>query len=135
MNIIGDFFKNMLSPYYLIFDVADETYHYSLLMMEGEHYLFADFYALYFNIMFVLINVYTIINKSKPKIEDGKGIMIIIMYALVSAGFFSLLTGFNFHIRYVLPVYIIEIAIITVLFNGNSQEQERMKRYGRKSNN
>ena len=134
MNIMADFLKNMFAPYYIIFDTADEMYLYTLDKMEGEHPFFTDMYVLYFNMIFSFMTVYLIINKIEPKLKMNREIMIMLFYAVVSAGFFSLLTGFNFHIRYVMPVYMLEIAIITVLFNRKSEEQE-MKIRERKRNN
>lgn len=133
MNISGDFLKNMIPPYYIIFDTSDAMYVYTLTRMEGEHSLFADGYVLYFNIVFILMNAYIIFNKVEEKLKNVKDIIVMLLYGLASAGFFSLLTGFNFHIRYAMPVYVLEIAIITMLFNRNSKKQE-MKIHERKTN-
>lgn len=132
INIISDFIKNMTSPYYLIMNPNDEMYSYTLSRMEGEHPLFTDCYILCFNIIFIIANIFVIINKLQ-KLITYKDLMIIIFYALTSSGFFACLTGFNFHIRYIIPVYVVQIAIVTILLNTNRENQE-MKIYERKSN-
>lgn len=134
MNIMADFLKNMFAPYYIIFDTADEMYLYTLDKMEGEHPFFADVYVLYFNMIFSFITAYLIFNRMEQKLKVNREVMIILFYAIVSAGFFSLLTGFNFHIRYVMPVYMLEIVIITVLFNRKSEEQEMRVRETKRNN-
>lgn len=120
-NILGDFLKNITAPFYVVFNNSDDMYVYTLTRMEGEHYLYTDGYVLYFNILLVLIGMFVILNKENIKVKNKRGILVILFYILVSAGFFALLTAFNFHIRYVMPVYILEVAIVTVLLNNKKQ--------------
>ncbi len=122
INITSDFLKNIFSPYYIIFDTEDEMYEYTVEKMEGEHYLFADAYILYFNIVFIIMNIYVIVSKMGERLKIQKEILIPILYTIVSSCFFSLLTGFNFHIRYIMPIYILEIVIITVLLNRTKRQ-------------
>lgn len=120
-NILSDFLKNITTPFYVILNNSDDMYVYTITRMEGEHYLYTDGYVMYFNILLMLIVVYVILNRAKVKVKNKKGLIVILFYILVSAGFFSLLTAFNFHIRYAMPVYVMEIAIVTVLLNNKKQ--------------
>lgn len=124
LNIISDFTKNMVSPYYLISNNNDETLVYTATRMEGEHYLYTGMYILYFNIVFIIINVYLVLRLfiNGIKVKKYREAIVILVYAIVNAGFFALLTSQNFHIRYTMPVYLIEIAIIVMLF-GEKQEK------------
>lgn len=121
-NIVKDFGRNMVSPYYFIVNNEDWSYNYTLTRMEGEHYLFTDMFVVYFNILFIIINVYLVINMTSIKFSECKQLDVIALYAIVSAGFFALLTSQNFHIRYVMPVYILEIAIVTILCNRKQEK-------------
>ena len=124
LNIMSDFTKNMFSPYYLISNNNDETLVYTATRMEGEHYLYTGMYILYFNIVFIIINVYLVLKLfiNEIKVKKYRETIVILAYAIVNAGFFALLTSQNFHIRYTMPVYLIEIAIIVMLF-GEKQEK------------
>lgn len=123
INIMSDFAKNMFSPYYLILNIDDDTSVYTVTRMEGEHYLFTDMYVLYFDILFIVINLYLCLNKFARETKVYKELIVVLLYAIVNAGFFALLTSQNFHIRYTMPVYIIEIAIMIILF---SKKQEKI---------
>lgn len=118
-NVLSDFSKNVFSPYYFLLDNNDWSYTYTLTRMEGEHYLFTDAYTLYFAIMFAIINIYIILLAicNSINIKIRKEMLVIVFYTIVSSGFFALLTSQNFHIRYAMPIYVIEIAIIVILLN------------------
>ena len=124
LNIISDFSKNMFSPYYLMSDNKDETMVYTSTRMEGEHYLYTGMYILYFTVLFIIINIYLVMKMCINGINviKNKELIVILSYAIVNAGFFSLLTSQNFHIRYAMPVYLIEIAILVMLFAKNQEK-------------
>lgn len=128
-SIISDFTKNLFSPYYLVLDNEDESMIYTKDRMEGEHYLFADAYLLYFNMTFIVINTYLVINIfiNGIKITKYKEMIVMLSYSIVNAGFFALLTSQNFHIRYTMPVYVIEIAIIVMLFSKKTEVLKERK--------
>lgn len=119
INTGSDFIKNVFSPYYIMSNSEDWSYNYTLTKMEGEHYLFADLYVLYFDIIFALINIYVVLNikMNEVKLKNIKEIIPFVLYSLISAAFFASLTSQNFHIRYVMPVFVIEISILTMLVN------------------
>lgn len=123
-NILRDFGKNMISPYYFTFDNTSGNYEWTKTRMEGEHYLFTDMYILYFEILFVIITIYVFLNViiNKRKIYFSKELETIILYAFISSVFFALLTSQNFHIRYIMPVYVLEISMIVILLGERENE-------------
>lgn len=132
-NIMSDFLKNIFVPYYLMIEVAADTQEWTLTRMEGEHYLFTDFYVLWFKVIFLLINIYLLIEAKvngkrqlKKQIEI-KEFAIMILYLFINAVFFSMLMSQNFHIRYIMPVYVIEVAII-ILFMSKKGEKLKNER-------
>ena len=92
--------------------------------MEGEHYLFTDMYILYFEILFVIITIYVFLNViiNKRKIYFSKELKTITLYAFISSVFFALLTSQNFHIRYIMPVYVLGISMIVILLGERENE-------------
>lgn len=134
-NTISDFEKNIVTPYYLEINQEDWSKNYTLTKMRGEHYLYTDGYILYFETLFIIINIYLVLgftfNKNKIKNIDIQGIIVLALYIIVSAGFFATLTSQNFHIKYAMPTYIIEITIITVLINVFQERKKdgRANRY------
>lgn len=124
-NILGDFTKNVFAPYYIIANNTEGVYQWSVSRMQGKHYLYTDMYLLYFSVLFVIINIAVFIYADKSKIFNKK-LLAIYAYIFISATFFSCLSGFNFHIRYAMAAYVLEITLIIMSFadiNVNKNEQ------------
>lgn len=124
INVLCDFIKNIFTPYYILLNQDDEVYKYTISKMEGEHYLYTDAYVLYYDVLFIIINIYVLINKKSYKVSDKYGLVVVLLYTLVSSGFFACFTAFNFHIRYAMPIYVLENAILITLFSFNSKGEK-----------
>lgn len=124
INVLSDFIKNIFTPYYILSNQDDELYKYTISKMEGEHYLYTDAYVLYFDVLFVIINIYVWINKKSYRVIDKYGVFVILLYILASSGFFACFTAFNFHIRYEMPIYILENGFLITLFSYNSKGEK-----------
>lgn len=127
IEIFNDFIKNVFPNYYQLFDNVGGMLEYTITRMQGDSPLYTDLYILYYLMIFVLMNVIIVVKllykKYQFKLEYIRRLLPFIFYTLASASFFALLSSQNFHIRYVIPVYMIEFAIIIIL-TQNKQSLE-----------
>lgn len=123
-STIRDFGKNIFSPYYYFMDDSSGNYEWTKTRMEGEHYLYTDTYILVFESLFIIINIYVLVfNRKNLKLLKNKELVVIWLYSFASAAFFATLTSQNFHIRYAMPVYIIEIGIVVTFINSTNNRK------------
>ena len=126
-NVFVDFNKNMFPVIYLQFCNKEGTLTYTMTRMEGDHPLYADWYDLYATFVFYILLIVCIYYLQKYKVDKNKIIKYIpyILYSFISSVFFACLTSQNFHVRYLIPIYMIEVAIvISIIYQKRENKNE-----------
>ena len=122
IEICNDYAKNIFPTIYHLFDNEQLTIDWTITRMQGDSKLYTNIYLLYYFMMYVIMNTIILVKLLYRKYEFSikyiKNLSPFIFYMLTSASFFALLSSQNFHVRYAMPVYIIEIAITIALLKS-----------------
>lgn len=126
LDINSDFIKNVFPVFYQMFECREGAFQWTITRMQGEHPVYTTAYIIYSNILCVIIFIFIlykiIMNNYKININKSIDLLPIILYILISAIFFACLTSQNFHIRYVMPSYMMEMGLIIVILNKINKE-------------
>ena len=129
MRIFCDYARNILPVYYQIFDNNEEyTLNWTTTRMQADSMLYTDVYILYYMMVFIILNIIIVVKvlykKYEFSIKNIRYLTPFIFYTLASASFFALFSSMNFHIRYAMPVYMIEIGLVIVsLYNKQTSDE------------
>ncbi len=126
LDINSDFIKNIFPTIYQLFETRQGAFEWTITRMQGNHPVYTTGYIIFNNLIYVIIYVILIFRltnaKYKYDVKINSNLLPMILYILVNALFFTFLTSQNFHIRYAMPTYMMEYAMIIILLSLSNKK-------------